>query len=295
MAPYYEFVCKELKWKMDSALFDKMCASNKEVCDAHLKKLEDATANLGETEVLDCLIEQASFLTQIGDKEKALSAFRVCSEKAITLGMKLDIILCIMRIGFMFNDQELISRNLEKAHALLEEGGDWDRRNRLRVYEGIYLFTIRDFRSAAELLVESFSTFSALEFLSYTEFVKYAVISALYSFDRKKLFEKVVNSSEVLEVLHEIPFLQNYLNSFYNCDYKLFFESLASIEGTFKRDRIIAPHYKYLVKEMRIKAYSQLLESYRSLTLDSMARAFGVTVEFIDKYLLLILEKFHAL
>ena len=34
---------------------------------------------------------------------------------------------------------------------------------------------------------------------------------------------------------------------------------------------------------MRILAYSQLLESYRSLTLDSMARAFGVSVEFIDK------------
>jgi len=33
---------------------------------------------------------------------------------------------------------------------------------------------------------------------------------------------------------------------------------------------------------MRILAYAQLLESYRSLTLDSLARAFGVTVEFVD-------------
>lgn len=35
---------------------------------------------------------------------------------------------------------------------------------------------------------------------------------------------------------------------------------------------------------MRILAYSQLLESYRSLTLESLAAAFGVTVDYIDKY-----------
>lgn len=35
---------------------------------------------------------------------------------------------------------------------------------------------------------------------------------------------------------------------------------------------------------MRILAYTQLLESYRSLTLESLARAFGVSVEFIDRY-----------
>ena len=35
---------------------------------------------------------------------------------------------------------------------------------------------------------------------------------------------------------------------------------------------------------MRILAYSQLLESYRSLTLDSLALSFGVTIDFIDTY-----------
>lgn len=33
---------------------------------------------------------------------------------------------------------------------------------------------------------------------------------------------------------------------------------------------------------MRILAYAQLLESYRSLTLDSLATAFGVSTSFID-------------
>lgn len=39
---------------------------------------------------------------------------------------------------------------------------------------------------------------------------------------------------------------------------------------------------------MRILAYAQLLQSYSSLTLDSLARAFGVTVDFVDKYVNLL-------
>ena len=34
---------------------------------------------------------------------------------------------------------------------------------------------------------------------------------------------------------------------------------------------------------MRILAYSQLLESYRSLTLESLAAAFGVSIDFVDR------------
>ena len=35
---------------------------------------------------------------------------------------------------------------------------------------------------------------------------------------------------------------------------------------------------------MRILAYAQLLESYRFLTLESLSQAFGVGVEFVDRF-----------
>jgi hypothetical protein len=50
--------------------------------------------------------------------------------------------------------------------------------------------------------------------------------------------------------------------------------------------RILAPHARFYVREMRILAYAQLLESYRSLTLQSLSAAFGVTADFIDRYAL---------
>ena len=57
----------------------------------------------------------------------------------------------------------------------------------------------------------------------------------------------------------------------------------AEVEETMKYDRLLSAHYKYFVREMRIVAYNQLLESYSSLTLEYMANAFGVTIHFIDQ------------
>ena len=57
----------------------------------------------------------------------------------------------------------------------------------------------------------------------------------------------------------------------------------AEVEENMKYDRLLSAHYRYYVREMRIVAYSQLLESYSSLTLEYMANAFGVTVHFIDQ------------
>lgn len=56
----------------------------------------------------------------------------------------------------------------------------------------------------------------------------------------------------------------------------------AAIEQSLKLDRILAAHYRYYIREMRIIAYAQLLESYRSVTIESMAHSFGVSEEFID-------------
>jgi 26S proteasome regulatory subunit N7 len=48
--------------------------------------------------------------------------------------------------------------------------------------------------------------------------------------------------------------------------------------------RLLAPHACFYVREIRILAYAQLLQSNSSLTLNSLTRAFGVTVDFVDKY-----------
>ena len=62
-----------------------------------------------------------------------IHSFRLTYEKSVSLGMKLDLIFHQIRIGLFYMDHDLITRNLEKAQELIESGGDWDRKNRLKV------------------------------------------------------------------------------------------------------------------------------------------------------------------
>jgi len=192
------------------------------------------------------------------------------------------------------------------SDSLVEEGGDWDRRNRLKVYEGIYLLSIRDFSTAVNLLLDSLATFTSTELMDYKDFVRYTVLAACFALQRPDMKKKVLNAPEILEVSHEIPHLEDYMTALYNGEYAKFFTALggylddlfraffkltlgrfaAAIEQSLKLDRFLAAHYRFYVREMRIIAYAQLLESYRSLTIESMAHSFGVTEEFIDKLVL---------
>merc|ERR1739844_883493 len=285
MAPFYRSVCKELKWKEDSKLWTDMTAEN----DAEIKvldeKIADAEKNLGESEHRETLLAKAEFLTKIGEKDAAVEAIRKTMEKTVGLGNRMDLIFHNIRIGLFWMDHSLVKANLDKATTLMEEGGDWDRRNRLKVYEGLYALAVRDFDRSAKLFLETVSTFTSYELMDYTQFVKYAVYASMISLERRDLYDKVVKGSEILEVLHQCPKVKKYLNSFYNCHYAEFFACLADVEQICKKDRYLNSHYAFYVREMKIKAFGQLLESYRSLTLGYMADAFGITEEFMDQEL----------
>jgi len=69
----------------------------------------------------------------------------------------------------------------------------------------------------------------------------------------------------------------------------------ARVEQALKHDRYLSPHYRYYAREMRILAYKQLLESYSSLTLDYMSKAFGVSVGFIDQCVIVHTDVQHAI
>jgi 26S proteasome regulatory subunit N7 len=51
-----------------------------------------------------------------------------------------------------------------------------------------------------------------------------------------------------------------------------------------KADKYLSLHYRYFMRETRIVIYSQFLESYKTVTLDTMAKEFGVSTEFIDRF-----------
>ncbi|KAG9226449.1 hypothetical protein CCMSSC00406_0003328 [Pleurotus cornucopiae] len=288
MAPYYRTVtsASSAAVPLDDALISAMEKSNAEELQKLDERLAEAEKQEGESEISDALRARANYLTRIGDKDRAVAAQKLALEKTPGLGSRIDIVLTLTRIGFFFGDHELITEHLTKAEALIEEGGDWDRRNRLKVYHGLHLLSIRQFKRGGELLLDALSTFTATELLSYNDFVALAVISCALTLSRVDLKKKIMDAAEVNQVLPEIPLLGDLVKSLYECHYDKFFVALARLEQEhLTPSRVLSPHARYYVREMRIRAYTQLLESYRSLTLDSLAAAFGVSVDFVDNEL----------
>lgn len=285
MAPFYEECCKDLEWSVDDALLQKMKKANADKVKELESAIEEAETSMGESEIREAYLAKAEHFTRIGDKAEALAAITQTFEKTVSLGQRLDLVFHNIRVGLFYLDHSLVSKNIDKAKQLIENGGDWDRRNRLKVYEGVYCMAIRDFKKAATLFLDTISTFTSYELMDYNKFVWYCVVVCMLALPRNELRLKVLKGAEIQEVLHSADDLREYLHALYDCHYQDFFLKLAWVEGELRNDRLLAPHYRYYVRQIRILAYSQLLESYRSLTLDYMAQAFGVSNAFMDKEL----------
>lgn len=161
------------------------------------------------------------------------------------MGQKLDLVFTEIRIGLFFDDAVAIRAAIAQAKQLLSEVGDWERRNRLKVYEGLFCVTIRDFKTAAALFLDSISTFTANELFPYTEFVGLTVLTAVVTLDRVTLKNKVIDAPEILAVVRGVPDLHEWMTALYECDYAQYFVRLARLAECCKRSRFLAPHARY--------------------------------------------------
>lgn len=274
----------------------------------------------------------------------ALSSYEAVFEKIGVLGTRIDLVLAIIRIGLFFGDKLLVKKNVERAQSLVDSGGDWDRRNRLKAYQGLHLLTIRSYNLAAPLLLDSLSTFTSYELCTYSSLVIYSVLAGSVSLKRVDFKAKVVDAPEIKAILgdgedklsalsgaisagpgaqdaamedtppatatpapaamainlttlgqssrghHEVEApvdfspLAQLVNSLYSRDYRSFFLALAAVEqNLLSQDRYLYEHRGWYVREMRLRGYQQMLQSYRVVGLSSMADDFGVSVDFLDR------------
>lgn len=124
------------------------------------------------------------------------------------------------------------------------------------MYEALFHVATRNFKKAAELFLESLSTFTTTELFSYKKFIFYTVLTAIIALDRVTLRKKarpltpslslslllalcagacpprpsfsyprvcpqVLHAPEILTVLSDIPSLSPLLNGLYSCKYSV--------------------------------------------------------------------------
>ncbi|KAJ5287428.1 hypothetical protein N7478_003114 [Penicillium angulare] len=336
---------QNIDFPWDEKIYQSLLEDNKNELETFQKEEDQAEEAAGETEVQAARGKRAEFWARVGDKDKSIESHEALLDKIGFLGTKIDLVLAMIRIGLFFGDAIFVKKTIERAETLVESGGDWDRRNRLKAYKGLHLLTVRSYSLAAPLLLDSLSTFTSYELCSYSSLVIYSVLAGSLSLKRVDFKAKVVDAPEIKAILgsgedqlaalsgeissgpgareeemkdasvsrstpaagattainlttlgtgsseqaeNEAPVdfspLANLVNSLYNGNYHSFFVALAAVEDQFlTQDHYLHEHRAWFVREMRLRAYQQLLQSYRVVGLNSMASDFGVTVDFLDR------------
>ncbi|CCD22635.1 proteasome regulatory particle lid subunit RPN7 NDAI_0A04790 [Naumovozyma dairenensis CBS 421] len=288
MGPFYKYACDELSilpW--NPSFYSKLNALNEakinELKD-NIKKVENEDE--GDLEMAHRYIALGEYYAQIGDKENMEITLKQVLKMAISTGAKIDVMLTIARMGFFYNDQVYVKEKLEQVNSLIEKGGDWERRNRYKTYKGIHCLAVRDFKEAANLLVDSLATFTSVELTSYDKIATYASVAGLFTLERTDLKNKIIDSPELLSLLTTTSALQSISSltiSLYTSDYSSYFSYLLeTYDNVLIPCKYLNKHADFFVREMRRKVYAQLLDSYKTLSLRSMASSFGVSVEFLD-------------
>ena len=249
-------------------------------------KTEEAIANAGDTEVLDLMFNKAAHYTKIGSWSAACSAFdEIIEKEKVSSGKKLDAVMSKCRIALFNMDLGQCKIQLAEAKRLNDLSGDWDHRNRLKVYEAMYLLAVRDFKAASTLLQSCIATFTCTEVCDYNQFMFYALLTNVMTLPRIDLQKKIVENPQVISVIRELEHMPTFVNSIFRCEYKSFVQSLVAIAPRVQRDRYLSAHTVYVLRECRILAYAQFLEAYRSVMLPSMAQSFGMSLDLLDKEL----------
>lgn len=285
MAPLYSYVTRDISipqmGSFDEAKYEAMKKINDEKLtefDTRYKKCEEEE---GDMELLTVLREKAEYLALICDNDRAKEAYKVVFDKTATAS-KIDVLFGQLRLSLFFNENERTATLLDECASLIEKGGDWDRRNRYKAYRGIYELSIRHFETASSVLLDTISTFTSTELCSYASIIRYAMIAGMISLPRTEIKAKLIDAPEVLSMRSEMEELESCVNSLYLSDYRSFFVALAGVQHVLLEDRYLSAHAHYYVRELRVKAYAQLLQSYSSLSITSMASSFGVSVEWLD-------------
>ncbi|KAL4634311.1 hypothetical protein ACB092_04G190500 [Castanea dentata] len=124
-----------------------------------------------------------------------MEQLKVTESKTVAVGQKMDLVFHTLQLRFLDLDFVLISGSIDREKSLFEEEGDWERKNRLKVCEGLYCVSTQNFKKAAGLFLDSISTFTIYELFPYDTFIFYTVLTSIIALDRVSLKQKVFRFS----------------------------------------------------------------------------------------------------
>lgn len=248
-----------------------------------LKKLQEEKNKDPENENYIMSIDKkiAEYYAQIVDLKNCDPCMKALMKNDSSLSLQVDIYLCKIRLALILKNKKMLEENILAANDVCHRGCDWDRRNKFKTYDALFKMMRIKFSEAALLFCESLPSFDSEEVISYNDTVIYLIFTGLLSFDRVKLKAAILECSDVLEAKQDIA--MELAISLYECQYDIYLRKLHNFIMLIEEDPFIGRFANYFCKEMKLRAYKQLLESYQCLSLQCMADTFKISEVYLEK------------
>lgn len=273
MGHLYKKMCEKGTIPEDKKVYEDIIREN----DKKLVNIE----NKEDDEIKKNIVrEKLIHYSKIGD----LDSLRELSEKSeLNTSLKMDILLYEIRMALIFNKPSTIQDKINKGIGLMEKNCDWDRRNKFKVYQGLYHMLKYEYKQAANLFTSTLATFQCNELFSFKDFVKYTIFCSAISYDRKSLDEKILKSTDIIEMKENCKTAYNLIQSIHGCNYFHIFKQCIEFCEENVSDIFIGDKISHFLNEIKIRSYSQLLESYSSIKLQSMAETFCISENYLER------------
>ncbi|OAG28976.1 26S proteasome regulatory subunit N7 [Nematocida displodere] len=231
----------------------------------------------------DELKELADKLSAEVSYERFLQTTQRLFTKNRSLALKFDAYTAETRMLMLLERLPEAEELVRKTESLLELGIDWGRKNKFKVYRGLFRMREKEYLKAAELFLDALSTFESEELLTYRELVHYTIFTGMLTLPRNEIGKRLIESSEVCEMIREIPSATELIQSFYECSYQEFFHHLAVFSEGLANDVNLKDSGDYFVYMMKVRTYNQLFMSYKAISVEQMSAIFRVSSGYVLK------------
>ncbi len=205
------------------------------------------------------------------------------AEKRETISQKFDSEIDSADERLKAGDFEQFRKHIDSAETILNKGLDYERKNKLKVYQAVDAMTRRDFAKATDLFINQLETFNGAKLCSFDQMVRYCCICGVYSLAREDL-KRLVASPEIIAVTDERDTMAGqFMNTLYECEYARFVTQLEYFAEWMRHDPYLSRHATHYLHSVRQKAMRQFLVSYDNVNVSRMAGVFGVPDDVMER------------
>ncbi|KAI5179681.1 26S proteasome regulatory subunit N7 [Nematocida sp. AWRm80] len=206
--------------------------------------------------------------------------YNILTEKNRSIIVKYDIYITEIRMLLLLEEESQIKGVINRINNIIDLGIDWNRKNKYKVYQGLVSLLSRDY-SGCSIFLECISTFDCRELFEYDELILYCIYIGIMTLSRQEIKKKLIDSSEVCEVVKNIPGAFDLVNNYYECNYGSIFKDIY-VFSTELVNNINITDIDYFIYTIKVRLYTQLLTSYKAISIDQMSSIFGVSLQYIQ-------------